>query len=62
MRKPKLIDFDEGDGNGPDYEAYEDMMDHYGDVTRDEEYDREMDRRDEVGDQIHEQQKDEKDE
>ena len=58
MRRPKLQDFDEDDGNGPDFEAYTDMMDHYGDVMRDEQIERMWDE----GDQIHEQRKDEKDE
>ena len=52
MRKPKLNDFDEDDGNGPDYEAYCDMMDHYADEQRDDMIDREMEKQQEDQDEM----------
>ena len=36
MRRPKLNDFDDGDGNGPNYEDYCDAMDTYADEQRDD--------------------------
>ena len=57
MRKPKLNDFDNGDGTY-DYEMYTDMLDSYADEMKDEYLERQYD----IADQIHEERKSEKDE
>ncbi len=39
MRMPHPKEFDQGDGNGVDYEAYEEAMGDYEDAERDKELD-----------------------
>ena len=63
MRRPKLNEFDDGDGNGPDFEAYTERMGDYEDAERDRQLEEQWTREEEdIGDQIHEQRRDEKDE
>ena len=47
MRRPKLSDCDQDDGNGPDLECYYEAMDRYADEKRDEMLEEEMDRKEE---------------
>ena len=42
MRRPRPSEFDDGDGNGVDYDAYEEKMDDYADAQRDEMIDRQL--------------------
>ena len=46
MRRPKLSEFDDGDGNGPDFETYTERMGDYEDAERDRQIEEEWDRQD----------------
>ena len=61
MRRPKTSDCTDNEGNF-DSECYGSVMDDYEDFCREEEIERRWNEEDEVGDQIHEQNKDERDE
>ncbi len=63
MRKPNLKrDFNNEDGSY-DYEGYEETMGDYEDAERDRELEEQyIQQEEDVGDQIHEQNRDEKDE
>lgn len=47
MRKPKPSEFDTGDGNGVDHDAYDDKMSEYEDAERDRELEERNERTDE---------------
>ena len=47
MRRPRLQDCDDGDGNGPDLECYYEAMSRYEDEERDRQLEEEMDRKEE---------------
>lgn len=53
MRRPKPSEFDQGDGNGIDYDTYDERMSEFEDTM----YQEHKDREDDVGDQIHEERK-----
>ena len=44
MRKPKRSEFDEGDGNGIDHDAYDEKMSEFEDAERDRELEEHFER------------------